>query len=157
RLNQRNRQRSRGEVEPIYTEADAEASLARLAAVAYERWVECGSGVRARFWNAGHILGAASIEVEVATGDPRRPVLRLLFSGDLGPGHKIFHPDPDAPENFDYLIVESTYGDRERPAITAEGRRRILRNEVQAAMKRGGNLLIPAFAVERTQELLFDL
>jgi len=157
RLNRRNRQRGRAEVEPIYTEADAEASLARLAAVPYGRWVECGSGVRARFWNAGHILGAASIEVEVATGDPRRRVLRLLFSGDLGPGHKIFHPDPDAPENFDYIVVESTYGDRERPAITPEARRRILRNEVQAAMKRGGNLLIPAFAVERTQELLFDL
>lgn len=157
RLNRRNRQRGRAEVEPIYTEADAEAALARLAAVPYERWVDCGTGVRARFWNAGHILGAASVEVEIATGDARRRVLRLLFSGDLGPGHKIFHPDPDAPENFDYIVVESTYGDRERPVVTPAARRRLLRNEVVEAMKRGGNLLIPAFAVERTQELLFDL
>lgn len=157
RLNRRNQQRGRPEVEPIYTQADAEACLARVAGVAYERWVDCGSGVRARFWNAGHILGAASIEVEIATGDSRRRILRLLFSGDLGPGHKIFHPDPDAPENYDYIVVESTYGDRERPAMTPAARRRLLRDEVSAAMKRGGNLLIPAFAVERTQELLFDL
>ena len=157
RLNLRNQQRGRPEVEPIYTQADAEACLARVAGVDYERWIECGTGVRARFWNAGHILGAASIEVEIATGNPRRRVLRLLFSGDLGPEHKIFHPDPDAPENFDYLIVESTYGDRERPAITPAARRRLLCQEVMSAMKRGGNLLIPAFAVERTQELLFDL
>jgi metallo-beta-lactamase family protein len=95
--------------------------------------------------------------VEVATGDTRRRFLRLLFSGDLGPGHKIFHPDPEAPENFDYLVVESTYGDRDRPTVTPTARRHLLREEVAAAMKRGGNLLIPAFAVERTQELLFDL
>jgi metallo-beta-lactamase family protein len=157
RLNRRNLQRGRPEVAPIYTQADAEASLAQLAAVAYERWIDCGAGVRARFWNAGHILGAASIEVEIATGDTRRRFLRLLFSGDLGPGHKIFHPDPEAPENFDYLIVESTYGDRDRPTVTPTARRHLLREEVAAAMKRGGNLLIPAFAVERTQELLFDL
>lgn len=157
RLNRRNLQRGRPEVEPIYTRADAEESLTRLAAADYERWIECGAGVRARFWNAGHILGAASVEVEIATGDHRRRFLRLLFSGDLGPGHKTFHPDPDAPENFDCLVVESTYGDRERPDVTPAQRRELLRKEVAAALKRGGNLLIPAFAVERTQELLFDL
>lgn len=156
-LNRRNLQRGRPEVEPIYTAADAELALTRLHAVDYERWIECGHGVRARFWNAGHILGAASIELSIATGDPRRRFLRLLFSGDLGPGHKIFHPDPDAPENFNYLVVESTYGDRDRAELTATRRRELLRKEVTAALKRGGNLLIPAFAVERTQELLFDL
>jgi metallo-beta-lactamase family protein len=157
RLNRRNQQRSREPVQPIYGRADAEAALSQVAAVGFERWIECGPGVRARFWNAGHILGAASIEVEIATGDTRRRFVRLLFSGDLGPGHKIFHPDPDAPENFDYLVVESTYGDRDRPEITAAARREALRKEVSAALQRGGNLLIPCFAVERTQELLFDL
>lgn len=157
RLNRRNRQRGRDEVQPIYNRADADATLSQIAGVDFERWIECGPGVRARFWNAGHILGAASIEIEIATGDKRRRFIRLLFSGDLGPGHKIFHPDPDAPENFDHLIVESTYGDRDRPEITPAARRELLRKEVTAALKRGGNLLIPSFAVERTQELLFDL
>lgn len=156
-LNRRNQQRGRPEVEPIYRQADVETTLARIAATEYERWVDCGPGVRARYWNAGHILGSASIEVEIATGDTRRRFVRLLFSGDLGPDHKIFHPDPAAPENFDYLVVESTYGDRDRPKTTPASRREALRKEVSAAMQRGGNLLIPSFAVERTQELLFDL
>lgn len=157
RLNRRNQQRGREAVRPIYGQADAETALSQIVAVGLERWIECGPGVRARFWNAGHILGAASIEVEIATGDKRRRFVRILFSGDLGPGHKIFHPDPDAPENFDYLIVEATYGDRDRPEITAAARRALLHREVTAALQRGGNLLIPCFAVERTQELLFDL
>lgn len=157
RLNRRNARRGRDEVEPIYTRADAEACLGHVAAVAYDTWVECGTGVRARFWNAGHILGSASIELEIATGSPNARRLRVLFSGDLGPEHKLFHPDPAAPANLDHLVVESTYGDRERTPFTPEARRRTLREEVLQAMKRGGNLLIPAFAVERSQELVVDL
>jgi len=157
RLNLRNAQRDRPPVTPIYTRVEAEESLARLRAVEYGAWISCGPGVRARWWNAGHILGAASIEIEIATGDEKKPTLRLLFSGDIGPEHKLFHPDPEAPTGLDYLIVESTYGDRDRPDITPAARRRQLKDEVQTALKRGGNLLIPAFAVERTQELLLDL
>jgi len=84
-------------------------------------------------------------------------LLRLLFSGDIGPEHKLFHPDPDAPENFDYLICESTYGGRERTRVDDEARRLVLAEEVKAALRNDGMLLIPAFAVERTQELLADL
>jgi metallo-beta-lactamase family protein len=157
RLNRRNARRGRDEVEPIYTRADAEACLQRFTTVTYDTWIECGEGVRARYWNAGHILGAASIEVEIATGDRAQRRLRVLFSGDIGPEHKLFHPDPDAPANIDHLVVESTYGDRERKPFTPEARRRALREEVLRTMKRGGNLLIPAFAVERSQELIADL
>lgn len=157
RLNRRNSRRGREEVTPIYTQTDAETTLKRIATVDYDRWIDCGTGVRARFWNAGHILGSASVEVEIATGKPERRLLRLLFSGDIGPEHKLFHPDPEAPANLDHLIVESTYGDRERPTVTPDGRRNLLRDEVQRAMKRGGNLIIPAFAVERSQELIADL
>jgi metallo-beta-lactamase family protein len=157
RLNRRNAQRGRPEVEPMYTRDDVDVALKAFSNVAYESWREVGDGVRARFWNAGHILGAASIEVEIATGQRTPRVSRLLFSGDIGPEHKLFHPSPEAPENFDYVCCESTYGGRKRGDVSAEKRRRILAQEVSAALKRGGNLLIPAFAVERTQELLLDL
>ncbi|MFZ5791675.1 MAG: MBL fold metallo-hydrolase [Pseudomonadota bacterium] len=156
-LNRRNLQRGRPTVEPIYTRAEAEASLKRLRPLPYDQWIDCGKGVRARFWNAGHILGSASIEIDLPSGKERRPRLRLLFSGDIGPHHKMFHPDPLAPGSCDYLIVESTYGDRDREELTPAARRALLAREVQAALKRGGNLVIPAFAVERTQELLLDL
>ncbi len=156
RINRRNMQRGEPAVTPTYTRADAEATLKLVREVPYEKWIEGGPGVRARYWNAGHILGSASIEIEVETGNPAHPRLRLLFSGDLGPTDKAFHPEPDAPEGFDYVIAESTYGGRDRPELTADQRRAVLREEVLAAVKRGGNLLIPAFAIERSQELLLD-
>lgn len=154
RLNERNRKRGRPAVTPIYTQSDAEACLRLGRAHGYEAWLEVASGVRARFWNAGHILGSASIELEVADGPER---IRLLFAGDLGPDEKAFHPDPDAPTGFDYLVVESTYGDRERPDVTLAQRLDHLEREVREALAAGGNLLIPAFAVERTQEVLDGL
>jgi metallo-beta-lactamase family protein len=157
RLNRRNRQRGRDTVKPIYGKAEALEALGCFSVVNYEAWRDVGDGVRARFWNAGHILGAASIEVEVATGQRNPRVLRLLFSGDIGPEHKLFHPDPEAPENWDFICCEATYGGRERPEKTPEQRRQVLAEEVRKAHDKGGNLLIPAFAVERTQELLLDL
>lgn len=157
RLNRRNQQRGQEKLTPIYTLEDATACLEQIRDAPYEEWLKPSPGVRARFWNAGHILGSASIEIEIETGEKGRPVLRLLFSGDLGPSHKAFHPEPDAPEGFDYVITESTYGGRDRPEATPEQRRARLRDEVKAALDRGGNLLIPSFAVERTQELMLDL
>ncbi len=157
RLNRRNVQRGKAPVEPMYTREDVDVALKAFSKIAYETWREVGEGVRVRYWNAGHILGAASIEVEIATGQRDRRVCRLLFSGDIGPEHKLFHPDPEAPDNFDYVCCESTYGGRKREDATPERRRAILAHEVKAALQRGGNLLIPVFAVERTQELLLDL
>jgi len=157
RLNRRNAHRGRPLVTPIYTKDDAFTALQCFSTVDYENWREVGRGVRARFWNAGHILGAASIEVEISTGQRKKQIKRILFSGDIGPEHKLFHPNPDAPENWDYICCEATYGGRNRPDVTAEQRRTIMEEEVNTALKKGGNLLIPAFAVERTQELLLDL
>jgi metallo-beta-lactamase family protein len=153
-LNRRNRRRGHAPVEPIYTRSDAEDCLGQIRGVPYERWIEPGPGVRARFWNAGHILGSASIELHIDDGAGK---LHLLFSGDLGPDEKIFHLDPDAPAGFDYVVCESTYGDRDRADATVEQRRRALRDEINDALAAGGNLVIPAFAVERTQELLHDI
>ena len=89
-------------------------------------------------------------------GDAGRP-LRVLASGDIGPDAKLLQTAPEAPSGFDYVISESTYGDMDRPAITAQSRRDSLAAEVRQAQAAGGALLIPAFAVERTQELLVDL
>lgn len=156
-LNRRNVQRGRPAVTPIYTAGDAEAAMAAFRTIPYGHWADVGRGVRARWWNAGHILGAGSIELEVTAGKPAAAPLRLLFSGDIGPDNKLFHPDPDAPSDVDLVVCESTYGDRSRPDVNPERRRRLLAEEVNEAMAAGGVLLIPAFAVERTQELLADL
>jgi metallo-beta-lactamase family protein len=155
RLNRRNRQRGRSKVEPIYTKRDAEATLDQIQTCRYDEWLEPIDGVRARYWNAGHILGSASIELEVAMPEGRP--LRLLFSGDIGPDEKAFHDVPEGPSDLDYLVVESTYGNRDRAEVTLDQRRARLGEEVRAALAAGGNLLIPAFAVERTQELLESL
>ncbi len=156
-LNRRNAARGRAQVDPIYTQADAIASLQSFTPVEYETWIDVMSGVRARYWNAGHLLGSASIEIEFTDGSTSRKPMRVLASGDIGPDAKLLQPDPDAPAGFDHVICESTYGDRERPATTPDARRARLAEEVRDAAERKGALLIPAFAVERTQELLVDL
>lgn len=150
-LNRRQGQRGRGDVEPIYTTADAEACLDLFRPQDYGQWFAVLPGLRARFWNAGHLLGSASVEIETEGG------LRLLFSGDIGPDYKLMHPDPEGPSGVDYLICEATYGDTDREDATAPHRRALLRDEVRAALHPEGVLLIPSFAVERAQELISDL
>ncbi|MDB5571186.1 MAG: ribonuclease [Hyphomicrobiales bacterium] len=155
-LNRRNERRGKPEVEPIYTAQDAEDCMEQFRPVAFNAWTEVAKGVRVRFWNAGHLLGSASIEVEAAQDGGAKP-LRLLFSGDIGPDGKLLHSDPEGPQGLDHLICESTYGDVDRQDVSLEARRALLLKEVEAAARRDGALLIPSFAVERTQELLVDL
>jgi metallo-beta-lactamase family protein len=155
----RNRSRKRRGlplIEPAYNSKDVTTALERMEGIDYETWFEPRDGVQVRYWNAGHILGSASAEVAF---DPDRSgnTLRMLFSGDLGPEHKVFHPEPEAPEGFDYVVCEATYGDRERPDYTIESRRETLRAELTAGLERGGNVVIPSFALERSQELLHDI
>jgi metallo-beta-lactamase family protein len=156
-LNRRNAARGRPEVLPIYTQADAIASLDAFRPVGYENWVTVMPGVRARYWNAGHLLGSASIEIEFAGEGAAGKPLRVLASGDIGPDAKLLEPDPEAPTGLDYVFSESTYGDEDRPAVTRKSRRDHLAAEVREAHAASGALLIPAFAVERTQELIVDL
>jgi metallo-beta-lactamase family protein len=154
-LNVRNAKRGIDTVEPIYTLEDAVAALKQFSAVPFETWVSPAKGIRARYWNAGHLLGSASIEVEVEQAG-KKPT-RLLFSGDIGPDHKMLEHDPEAPTAWDYVICESTYGGRDRFERDQSKRREILADELKAAAARGGALLIPSFAVERTQEVVTDL
>jgi metallo-beta-lactamase family protein len=105
--------------------------------------------------NAGHILGSAFIELDVDAG-PGRP-LRMVFSGDIGPRGKALQPDPSEPEEADIAFVESTYGDRTRSRLSESERRSLLGRELAAGLKAGGNVIVPVFAVERTQEILDDI
>ena len=157
RLNRRNARRGRPQVTPIYTRHDAENTLSQLSVVEYHVWQDVISGVKARFWDAGHLLGSASIEIEVVATEPDDKPTRLLFSGDIGTGEAVFNNAPEAPADLDYLFVETTYGDRNRDDMTDDERRALLGKEVRESLKAGGNLVIPSFAVARTQELLVDL
>jgi len=141
--------------QPLYVMEDANEALKLRKGVKYEEWITPGPGVRARYWNAGHILGSASIEVEVEDSDGK--AIRILFSGDLGPDVKVFWEAPDAPSGYDYILSESTYGGREREDYTLKQRQESLKTEINTALARGGNLVIPTFAVERSQELLHDI
>lgn len=155
RLNRRNVQRGRRAVEPIYTRVDGAACARRVTPRPLDVWFDIAPGMRARFWDAAHILGSASVEISVAQTDGEP--LSLLFSGDIGPAHRVLHGQPSGPAGVDYLFAESTYGDRVRPARTPEQRRAALKTEIENGLAAGGVILIPAFAVERTQELLVDL
>ena len=155
-LNRRTARRGIRPVTPIYTAHDAERLLHQLWTVDYAQWQKVAKGIRARWWNAGHLLGSASIEVEVTDDNFSHPK-RFLFSGDIGPDHKLLQPDPYAPEGFDIVVCEATYGDTERIDVSKESRLKALAEIVGKASQAGGALLIPSFAVERTQELVTDL
>ena len=154
-FNRRAARRNMAPVAPIYTGSDAQACLKRFHPQSYDTWFTVLPGVRARLWNAGHLLGSASVEVEIARGAV--VPLRLLFSADIGPNYKLLQPDPQGPSGVDYLICEATYGDQERGDATADRRRALLADEVRQATQPNGALLIPSFAVERAQELISDL
>ncbi|MBR4945752.1 MAG: MBL fold metallo-hydrolase [Kiritimatiellae bacterium] len=139
--------------EPLYGEADVVQTLSQMEGVPYKRAIDLGKGVGAVFHNAGHILGSALVEILVL--QPNHTVRRLLFSGDLGqPGQPII-PPPDIPTSPDVLLVESTYADRVHPPrenITAR-----LRDYILDIVQQKSKLVIPAFSVGRTQQILFFL
>lgn len=155
RTNRKNERRGRPLIEPLYTREDAAKALKKTKGRNLEKWITPGPGVKFRFWNAGHILGSASIEVHVEDGVGG--TIRILFSGDIGPDEKVFYQEPNAPSGFDYILSESTYGGRNRDDYTLVERRKALGKELQDGLDRGGNVVIPAFAVERSQELLHDI
>ena len=137
---------------PLYSMADAVRAVSLMSCVPYRRAVEVIPGVRATFTDAGHILGSASIALDCANGVQTK---RLVFSGDIGREGLAIIGDPDPPNNADAVIMESTYGNRDHDSII--GARERLGAVVRETAARGGRILIPAFAVGRTQELLYDL
>ena len=154
-LNRRNRRRGREAVEPIYTAEDAERCLEQFRPLAYGDWIEPIPGLAARWWNAGHMLGSGSIEL-VFQGEAGP--MRVLVSGDIGQPGANMQPDAEGPGGgVDHLILESTYGDEERPRVDEAGRRASLARLLRDAARQDGALLIPTFAVERAQEVILDL
>lgn len=132
---------------PLFTTADADRVLTQLRPVGFDEPFSPAPGVTARFVNSGHILGAALVEVSIAGRT-------VVFSGDLGRYGVPIMRDPDPVPSADVLLVESTYGDRLHPA---DDHRERLVAAVQRAVMNKGWLLIPAFAVGRSQEILYDL
>ena len=140
------------EVVPIYTRADAEETNGRFQEVPYHQPHELAPGIRATYYDAGHILGSAATVFEIEEGGR---TVRLGFTGDLGrPRHPILR-DPQPLPRLDYLITESTYGDRVHQAT--ECLKNKLRDVVKRTFDRGGRLIIPAFSVGRTQNLVYYL
>ena len=131
----------------LYTVDNVETMLPQFKAVDEDKWIDIAPNIKARFTYVGHILGATCIELEVLGKT-------LLFSGDLGRQDDFMMFPPKTPPRADVLFVESTYGDRLHPKENIKER---LREVVNQTMKQGGTLIIPSFAVERTQLLMYLL
>lgn len=154
RLNWRNAQRGLKSVEPIYASQDVDPTLRLFERVKFAEPQSIAEGIQATWWPAGHMLGAASIQVRIGEGADG---LNLLFSGDIGSRRQPFLPHPTGPAGVDHVILESTYGDRERIDLELVARRHALAEELRQAKAAGGPLLLPTFAVGRAQELILDL
>ncbi len=176
--NRKNERAGRPSVEPMYTTEDAQATMKCFVSIPYEQERYIADGISVRFTDAGHLLGSASIEVKITEEGQTRT---LIFSGDIGNLDQPLIKDPVYPETADYVIMESTYGDRahEIPeevvaASDAERERHLANPEesvldtpmtryyigalakvLQTTLDRGGNVVIPSFAVGRTQEMLY--
>jgi metallo-beta-lactamase family protein len=140
--------------EPLYTERDAQLALGLFRPIPYGEEREVAPGVHATFLDAGHILGSAIIRLRVAD-EPGRPERTIVFSGDLGRRGTPILRDPSVLTDADYVVVESTYGGREHEP---EGEAvRILAETVRLVDGAGGVLLVPSFAIGRTQEVVWEL
>ena len=139
---------------PLFDDADVEASLRLFEVVPYGEERELNGSFRFRFRNAGHLLGAASVDLRVASGGGRE--LRLLFSGDVGRYDAVLAKDPEPAPDADYVIVESTYGDRlHEERADDETVEQQLERVLLETFARRGVVLVPAFAVGRAQQLIF--
>lgn len=135
---------------PLYTLEDARASIPFFAPVRYRETVNLGDGISATFYDAGHVLGSATIKVAVRQNGEVRTI---TFSGDLGRWNRPIIRDPDIFRTTDYVIIESTYGDREHP--DDENIEDSLAEIVNTTWKKRGNIIVPSFALERSQEILY--
>ena len=148
--NQKGRRAGRAPVEPLYTIADAEHAMELVETCEYGELVDLCEGVRLRFTDAGHLLGSACAELWLTEEGVTR---KIVFSGDLGNVDQPIIRDPQTIDEADYVVMESTYGDRlhEPPESYTEALAQI----IDETFEQGGNVVIPSFAVGRTQELLY--
>jgi len=151
-VNKKRAQRGEESIEPLYTEKDAEEVAGMFKGVDYVEAFQPVPGVIARFYEAGHILGSAGVSLEI---EEKGKKIRLWFSGDIGRYKLPLLRDPILPEAVDYMIMECTYGDKSHsdPGIAYTE----FRDVVKRTINRDGKVIVPAFAVGRTQELVFNL
>ena len=150
--NRKARRAGQPEVEPMYNMNDAQGVLEHFIPCDYESMIVLDNDLRIRFVDAGHLLGSASIEVWCQEDGEE---IKIVFSGDIGHGNKPLIKDPTYLEEADYVVMESTYGDRMQPSPPDYAVE--LAKTLRATFRRGGNLVIPAFSVGRTQEMLYFL
>ena len=143
--------RSGGELyEPMYTVADCDRALKQFVGYGYNEHIEMFEGIKIEFIDAGHLLGSASIHITINENEEERTI---IFSGDLGNIDRPLIRNPAKPKQADYVVIEATYGDRlhgERPDYISQ-----LTLILEETFRKGGNLVIPSFAIGRTQELLY--
>jgi len=135
---------------PLYTTADAEACFPLFHLVRYRQAVTLGDGVEATFYDAGHILGSSIIRAKVRQGEQERII---LFSGDIGRPDRPIVRDPTVFDRADYVLIESTYGDRTHK--DTGDIKKLIANVINSAKKAAGNIIVPSFALERAQEVLY--
>ncbi|HOF58731.1 MAG TPA: MBL fold metallo-hydrolase [Syntrophorhabdaceae bacterium] len=138
--------------QPLYTEEDAKGVMPFVKKVNYMETLQLKSGVRYRFIDAGHILGSGSLEIWLNNGDEEK---KIVFSGDIGKNDNPIINDPQHIDNANYVVVESTYGNRLHRGVEESIEEMV--QAIKNTFKKGGNVLIPAFSVGRTQDILYIL
>lgn len=148
--NRKAKRAGRQEVTPLYTVEDAVGVMEQFCPIHYHEKYDICPEISVRFVDAGHLLGSSSIEIWLCEGEEKR---KIVFSGDVGHGNKPLIKEPEYIHEADYVLIESTYGDREHhaPGDFATALAKIMEQTFRA----GGNLVIPAFSVGRTQEILY--
>jgi metallo-beta-lactamase family protein len=135
---------------PLYTTEDVEVCCPLFSAVKYKQPIQFANGLEATFFDAGHVLGSSIIQIKAQINSQQRTI---LFSGDMGRPDRPIVQDPTSFEQADYILIESTYGDREHQG--KEDTKKMIADVINSAKKAGGNIIIPSFALERSQELLY--
>lgn len=150
--NKRRRRAGQEEIQPLYTAEDVEETMRLCEGIDYHHRLNIADGIDINFRDAGHILGSAIVEIFISQGNKEK---KLVFSGDLGNSCAALLRDPEVVESADVLLLESTYGDRNHRSMEET----LIQFEeiIDVASENGGNILIPSFAVGRTQEIIFRL
>ncbi len=151
-INKKRKQDGNEPLTPLYVTRDAVATLKLFRSVGFDKWFDVMPGIKCRFHVAGHMLGAAFIELQLTENGH---TVNLVFSGDLGRPHRPILKDPETVSGADYLIMESTYGNRLHPE--EDDADPVLIRLINRAMESKGKIIVPAFSVGRTQEIVYRL
>ncbi len=154
RKNKKYARRGQTLIDPIYTAADAYNCMQHFKRTDYDSMLELNDTLKICFRNSGHILGSAMIEIYYKQNNKQ---LKIVFTGDLGNKNQPIVKDPYTIDSADFLILESTYGNKIHEIKDRKFKLEQLKNAINKALHKGGNIIVPAFAVERTQDLLVDL